>query len=95
MRTTIKGEVFELVDNFFEKNGLQWIKPVGCTTDGVPAMFGRKSVFQGRVKAVSPSVTSVHCFIHRFALPAKLLPPYIRTNLNLVLTTIFLVLVKN
>ena len=57
MRTTTKGEdVFELVDNFFKENGLQWSKLVGCTTDGAPAMLGRKSGFQTRVKAVSPSI---------------------------------------
>ena len=57
MRTTTKGEdVFELVDNFFKENGLQWSKLVGCTTDGAPAMLGRKSGFQARAKAVSPSI---------------------------------------
>ena len=83
MRTTTKrNDVFELVDNFFKNNGLQWTKLVGCTTDGAPAMLDRKSGF--RVKAVSPSVTSVHCFLHRCALAAKLLPPDIKTSLNLV-----------
>ena len=57
-------------------------KLVGCTTDGATAMLGRKSGFLARVKAVSPS--SVHCFLHRFALAAKLLPPDIKTSLNLV-----------
>ena len=47
-------------------------------------MLGRKSGFQARVEAVSPSVTSVHCFLHRCALAAKLLPPDIKTSLNLV-----------
>ena len=45
-------------------------------------MLGRKSGF--RVKAVSPSVTSVNYFLHRFALAAKLLPPDIKTSLILV-----------
>ena len=54
MRTTTKGEdVFKLVDNFFKENGLQWSKLVCCTTDGAPAMLGRKSGFQTRVKVVS------------------------------------------
>ena len=85
MRTTTKGEdVFELVDNFFKENGLQWSKLVGCTTDGTPAMLGRKSGFQARVKAVSPSVISVHYSIHRFTLAAKLLPFNLKTSLNLI-----------
>ena len=57
MRTTTKGEdVFEFVDNFFKENGLQWSKLVGCTTEGAPAMLGKKSGFQAHVKAVSPSI---------------------------------------
>ena len=76
MKTTTKGEdVFELVDNFFKENDLQWSKLVDCTTDGALAMLGRKSGFQARVKTASPSVICVHCFIHQFALAAKLLPP--------------------
>ena len=50
-------------------------------------MLGRR--FQARVKAVSPSVTSVHCFLHRFALAAKLLPPGIETSLNLVVKMVY------
>ena len=85
MRTITKEEdVFELVDNFFKKNDLQRTKLVGCTTEGAMAMLGRKSGFQARVKAMSPSVTSVHCFLHQFALAAKLLFPDIKTSLNLV-----------
>ena len=53
MRTTGNGEdVFELVDNFFRKKWFPMTKLVGCTTDGTPAMLGRKSWFQARVKAV-------------------------------------------
>ena len=89
MRTTTKGEdVFELVDNFFKESDLQWSKLVGCTTDDAPAMLGRKSGFQARVQAVSPSVTSIHCFIHRFAHGAKLLPPNMKTSLNLAVKTV-------
>ena len=89
MRTTTKGEdVFELVDNVFKENGFQWTKLVGCTSNGAPAMIGRKFGFQARVKAVSRSVTSVHCFIHQIALAARLLPSDIETSLNLVVKMI-------
>ena len=47
-------------------------------------MLGRKSGFQAGVKAVSSSVTSIHCSVQRFALAAKLLPSGIKTSLNLV-----------
>ena len=48
--------MFELVDNFFKENGLQWSKLVGCSIDCTPAMHGRKSGFQAHVKAVSSFV---------------------------------------
>ena len=84
MRTTAKGEdVFEFVDNFFKENDLKWSKLVDCTTDDAPAMLGRKSGFQAQVKAAFPSVISIHCFIHRFAHGVKLLPPNMKTSLNL------------
>ena len=37
-------------------------------------MLGCRAGFQLHVKAVSPNVTSVHCFIHRFAICTKVLP---------------------
>ena len=73
---TTKGkDIFNIVDEFFKKNDLEWSKLVGCTTENAPAMLGRKSGFQSYVKAVSPEIIFTHCFIHRFALCAKVLPP--------------------
>lgn len=87
--STTKGEdVFQLVDQCFKKNGLEWSKVVGCTTDGAPAMLGRKSGFQTRVKAVAPFVMTVHCFIHRFALCAKVLPPKMKSCLARVINIV-------
>ena len=73
---TTKGkDIFNIVDEFFKKNDLEWLKLVGCTTDGAPAMLGRKSGFPSFVKAVSPEIIFTYCFIHIFALCAKMLPP--------------------
>ena len=73
--TTTKGkDIFDILDSFFKKNGLDRKNLVGCTTDGAPAMLGCRSGFQPYVKAVSPNVTSVYCFIHRFALYTNVLP---------------------
>ena len=86
MCSTTKGkDVFNVLDNFFKLNELDWKKLIGCTTDGAPSMLGRKSGFQAHVKAVSPNVTSVHCFIHRFALSAKVLPPKLLSCLNRII----------
>ena len=73
---TTKGkDIFNIMDEFFKKNDLEWLKLVGCTTEGALAMLGRKSGFQSYVKAVSLEIIFIHCFIHRFALCAKVLPP--------------------
>ena len=73
---TTKGkDIFNIVDEFFKKNDLEWSKLVGCATDGAPAMLGRKSRSQSYVKAVSPEIIFTHCFIYVFTLRAKVLPP--------------------
>ena len=73
---TTKGkDIANIVDKFFKKNDLEWSKLVGCTTEHAPAMLGRKSGFQSYVKAVSHEIIFTYCFIHRFALCAKVLPP--------------------
>ena len=73
--TTRGKNTFNIVDEFFKKNDVEWSKLVGCTTEGGPAMLEIKLGFQSYVKAVSPEIIFTHCFIHRFALCAKVLPP--------------------
>ena len=65
---------FEVLDNIFKQNELDWKKLIGCTIDGAPSMLGRKSGFTTYVETVSSNATIVHCFIHRFAICAKMLP---------------------
>uniref|UniRef100_K7G174 Uncharacterized protein n=1 Tax=Pelodiscus sinensis TaxID=13735 RepID=K7G174_PELSI len=70
--TTTKAQgVMEIVNNFFEVHGLDWVNLVGVTTDGAPAMLGSRSGFQTLVKQSAPMVTGVHCFIHGEALASK------------------------
>ena len=83
---TTKGkDIFNLLDKFFMQNHLDWEKLVGCTTDGAPSMLGRKSGFQADVEAMLPKATFVHCFIHRFALCAKVMPPELLSCLNRII----------
>ena len=71
---TTKGKnIFNIEDEFFKKNDLEWSQLIGFTTDGAPAMLGRKSGFQSYIKAVSPEIIFTHCFIYTFALCAKVL----------------------
>uniref|UniRef100_K7GCS1 DUF4371 domain-containing protein n=1 Tax=Pelodiscus sinensis TaxID=13735 RepID=K7GCS1_PELSI len=72
--TTKAQDVMEIVNNFFEVHGLDWVTLVGVTTDGVPAMLGSRSGFQMLVKQCTSMVTGVHCFIHREALVSKTSP---------------------
>ena len=60
--TSKRKNIFNVLNNFFKENELDWGKLVGCLADGAPSMLGRKSGFQAHVKAVSPSAISVHCF---------------------------------
>ena len=86
---TIKGkDIFNIVDEFFKKNDLEWLKLVGCTTDGAPAMLGRKSGFPSYVKAFSPEIIFTHCFIHIFAFCAKVLPPELLSCLQKIVKII-------
>ena len=84
--TTTKGK--DILDSFFKKNGLDWKNLVECTTDGAPLMLGCRFGFQSYVKAVSPNITSVHCFIHRFALCTKVLPAQLLACLKQVVKII-------
>ena len=75
LSSTAKGEdAFEVLFNFFKQNEIDWKKLIGCTTDGAPSMLRRKSGFTTYVETVSSNATIVHCFIHRFAFCAKMLP---------------------
>ena len=86
---TTKGkDVFEALDNLFKLNELDWGKLIGCTTEGALSMLGHKSKFKDHVIAVAPNVTFVHCFIHRFALCAKVLPQNMLSCLNQVIKLI-------
>uniref|UniRef100_K7FBY5 DUF4371 domain-containing protein n=1 Tax=Pelodiscus sinensis TaxID=13735 RepID=K7FBY5_PELSI len=72
--TTKAQDVMEIVNNFFEVHGLDWVNLMGVTTDGAPAMLGSRSSFQMLVKQHAAMVTGVHSFIHREALVSKTLP---------------------
>ncbi|XP_078487698.1 zinc finger BED domain-containing protein 5-like [Ciona intestinalis] len=83
LSATTKGrDVFNILERYFTENELDWGNLVGCTTDGAPSMLGRKSGFQAYVKAVAPKATLVHCYIHRFALCARVLPTELLECLN-------------
>ena len=83
--TTKEKNVFNVLEDFFEENELDWSMLVGCTTDSAPAILGRKSGFQAYVKNVAANATFVHCFIHRFALCTKVLFSVLMSCLNKII----------
>ena len=54
---------------------LVWMHDKWCSNNA--------SGFQAHVKDVSPKVTFIHCFIHRFALCAEVLPLHLMSCLKL------------
>ena len=86
LAATTKGkDVFNALADFFKNNELDWSMLVGCTTDGAPAMLGRKSRFQAYVKNVAANATFVHCFVHRFAFCTKVFPSKLMSCLNKII----------
>jgi hypothetical protein len=72
-RTTAE-EIFNLIDNFINQNGIEWKKCVGLSSDGARAMAGARTGVAPRIKAVAPDCVWVHCSIHREALAVKKMP---------------------
>lgn len=78
MKGTTTGEdVFDEIKTVFAENGLVLPKLTGITTDGAPAMVGRKSGVVGLLKAElvklegSEQLIASHCIIHQENLCAK------------------------
>jgi len=69
--TTQATDVMQLVDAFFEEEGLDWSKLVHACTDGAPAMLGARSGFTKLLKQKNPKVVTLHCIIHREALASR------------------------
>jgi len=68
--------IFKKINEFFEKEGLNWSKCKSVTTDGAAAMQGfRKGVIK-RIQQLSPKCVGIHCIIHRETLVTK------KLNLN-------------
>ncbi len=73
---TTKGEdLFFAVERVLEKNELKWEKMAGITTDGAPAMVGRKSglatFMSQKVSECGGKVVKYHCILHQEQLCAK------------------------
>lgn len=82
LSTTTSVEIFNKVNDFITKHGLDWLKCVGICSDGARAMTGKHGGVVTRIKAVAPECVFIHCSIHRQALAAKGMPDELRQILN-------------
>ncbi|XP_016656127.1 zinc finger BED domain-containing protein 5-like [Acyrthosiphon pisum] len=64
-------EIFNTLDSYVNKKGLDWVKCVGLCTDGARAMCGKNSSVVTRMLEVSPNALWTHCNIHREVLVSK------------------------
>ena len=65
LTTTATGaDIFNVVDNFQQEEGINWENCVSLCTDGAPAMLGARHGFTARVRQINASVQVVHCLLH-------------------------------
>lgn len=66
-----------LYDTFLESTRdyeIDWTKCIAICSDGAKAMTGNQSGLVAKLKSIMPNVSWTHCFLHRQALAAKVLP---------------------
>ena len=61
-------EVFKIIDNFSNVNGILWENCVGLCTDEAPSMAGKNAGLQALVQKVAPRAVWAHCMINRQSL---------------------------
>ena len=70
---TTSVEIFKVLKDFIDQNGILWEKCVGVCSDGARAMTGRHGGVVTRIQSIAPNAVFTHCSIHREALAAKML----------------------
>ena len=84
--STTAQAIFDRLNQFFEKHGLDWTKCKSVTTDGAAAMHGSTNGVVWKIKNISSDSVSNHCMIHQEALVLKKLKH--RTNQHCDLATV-------
>lgn len=82
------NELFNIIDNFFDKNDLPWDNCIGICTDGAQSMSGCKSGLQALAKRKAPRITWTHCMLHRAALVSKRMSEELYSVFNIVIKII-------
>ena len=82
LTTTATGaDIFNVVDNFQQEEGINWKNCVSLCTDGAPSLLGARHRFTARVRLINRRVQVVHCPLHRENLAA----PHLSIDLSAVM----------
>lgn len=79
---TTGEDLFNVVDNFFIENELDWRNCKSVCTDGAASITGCVKGLMARIKSKHPEVHWNHCVIHREALASKNISPVLHDVLN-------------
>lgn len=85
---TTGAEIFGLVDNFLNQEGLSRSNCVSVCTDGAPAMLGARQGFVAHVKGINEKIEAVHCLLHRENLAARHLSADLATVMKDVISIV-------
>ena len=69
--TSTGADIFNVVDNFQQEEGIIWENCVSFCTDGAPTILGARHGFTARVRKINPSVQVIHCLLYRKNLAAQ------------------------
>ncbi len=89
LTTTTTGEsIFLVVKNYFDEHNIPMGNICSCASDGAPAMRGVHQGFLARLKTIVPSLTTVHCILHRHHLVAKTVSKPLHEILTVVIRAV-------
>uniref|UniRef100_A0A5S6R6E9 DUF4371 domain-containing protein n=1 Tax=Trichuris muris TaxID=70415 RepID=A0A5S6R6E9_TRIMR len=89
IRSDTKGlTMFGEVGNYFNEKNIPFQNLIACATDGAASMVGRYRGFIAHLKAVLPSVFTIHCVIHREHLVSKKLGSQLNRSLSVVIQVV-------
>lgn len=85
---TTGDDIFRILTEFVLKNGMNWKKCVGISTDGAGAMTEVQSGVVSKVKREAPLAQHIHCSLYRQALVTKRCPADLKSVLNDAVKTV-------
>jgi hypothetical protein len=87
--TTTGSEIFDALNGYVLRHGIEWKKCVGICIGGAASMTGHLSGVVTKVKDVGhPDILFTHCIIHREQLAAKRMSPELHEVLSDVIKII-------